>query len=530
MPGRAAAIACLLAMQGCYAYRPASPRAAVPVHTPGAGWSDASSTSPAPLDWPALDTVPLRHLAEPPEFLPDYTLDAATYRAARPELTDQQAEEMIASLRSDGIHIRHTRLTDHGLLRLWSEADEPESPTPTRGPYQFIPGLQLEHFVRSGRFLTAPALAARDESDEVYRARGMRPPGTSTATGRPGLTRTRLEHTWAIEHGLELATPHAVPENAPGLVLHLTSLYENTFEHALLRRFRRWGWAVAHIETDIRVRTPNAAAALDRELERSRRLAREAPRTPPEWRERRRTGGPGPTPEERRANEDLRRQARERIATELPDPPTGFEIHPDDDHEQLTRLAARIADAADTRLAEHAYAAEALVAAIDELHPDLADRPIVVIGFSAGALAAPAVAARLHEVFPDRPLRVVLVGGGGDLLTMARTSTLTNGGITLSPADGPDPTPGQIETLQAAYESRVRLDPVKAVAALRAVPLLHIYASRDTIVPTAGAERVNEAHAHAARLVHRGDHDTLFFFLGSQAGRVRSWLRSTGVE
>ncbi len=511
----------MLAAPGCYTYRPPARSSISP--------ADAQ-TATTTLEWPALDAAPLRHLAQPPEFLPDYILDADAYRAARPELTDEQAAQIIASIRSSGIRVHRSRLTDHGLLRLWSEADEPPSSTPTRGPYQFIPGLRLEFFVRSGRFLTAPALAARDEADEVYRARGMRPPGTSTATGRPGLTRTRLDRTWAIEEGLELATPHAVPENAPGLVLHLTSLYENSFEHAVLHRFRRWGWAVAHIETDIRVRAPNAPAILDRDLERSRRLSREAPRTPAAWRERRRAGGPGPTPEERRANEDLRRQARERIATELPDPPTGFEINPDDGPEELAQLAARIADAADTRLAEHAFAAQALVAAIDELHPDLADRPVVVIGFSAGALAAPAVAARLHEVFPDRPLRVVLVGGGGDLLTMARTSTLTNGGIALRPADGPDPTPEQIEILQHAYESCVRLDPVKAVAAIRDIPMLHMYASRDTIVPTTGALRVNEAHAHTARIVHRGDHDTLFFFLSSQAGRIRSWLRSTGIE
>jgi pimeloyl-ACP methyl ester carboxylesterase len=222
--------------------------------------------------------------------------------------------------------------------------------------------------------------------------------------------------------------------------------------------------------------------------------------------------------------------ARERIRKELPDPPTGFEIHPGDCAAELRALGVRIADAVDTRLAEHAYAAEALIAAINDMHPELIDRPVVVIGFSAGALAAPAVAARLHEAFPERPLRLVLVGGGGDLLTMARTSTLTNGGITLRPADGPDPTPEQIEILQSAYEARVRLDPVKSVAALRAIPMLHVYASNDTIVPTAGAERVNAAHAGNARLIHRGDHDTLFFFLGSQAGPVRSWLRSTGVE
>lgn len=31
------------------------------------------------------------------------------------------------------------------------------------------------------------------------------------------------------------------------------------------------------------------------------------------------------------------------------------------------------------------------------------------------------------------------------------------------------------------------------------------------------------------RLVHRGNHDTLFYFMAQHAGRVRSWLRAHGV-
>ena len=47
----------------------------------------------------------------------------------------------------------------------------------------------------------------------------------------------------------------------------------------------------------------------------------------------------------------------------------------------------------------------------------------------------------------------------------------------------------------------------------------------------------SEVFPHAActvtlvdRLVHRGNHDTLLFFLNSQASRVRSWLRAHGAE
>jgi hypothetical protein len=29
--------------------------------------------------------------------------------------------------------------------------------------------------------------------------------------------------------------------------------------------------------------------------------------------------------------------------------------------------------------------------------------------------------------------------------------------------------------------------------------------------------------------VHRGTHNTLFFFINGQAGRMRSWLRSHGA-
>src|SRR5262249_17140887 len=77
----------------------------------------------------------------------------------------------------------------------------------------------------------------------------------------------------------------------------------------------------------------------------------------------------------------------------------------------------------DNRVAEIAYAVEGVIDFLEDQNPDrLVGKPIAIMGYSAGALAGPAVAARLH----DRVAAVVLVGGGANLLDISQRSTFTN--------------------------------------------------------------------------------------------------------
>jgi len=183
----------------------------------------------------------------------------------------------------------------------------------------------------------------------------------------------------------------------------------------------------------------------------------------------------------------------------------------------------------DERIAEHAYAAQALIEESDRAFPDLADKPIVVMGFSAGSLVTPAIAQRLHETFPDRKIAIVMIGGGGDLLSASIGSVFTDGGIHLEPRDGPEPTREQLDELVTHYRAASMLDPLTLAPIIRDLPVLHIYASRDTVVPADTARAFNAAHGRVDALSHPFDHDSLFLFLPGEAGRIRTWMRSHGL-
>lgn len=459
-----------------------------------------------------------------PALIRRYEVDPEALAAEFPQLSPEQVEQVAEeAARLHAIEVTEIRMAEGGLIRLWNDTREPDADT--RKPRFFSFGGRVERFIERGAFLTPDALAWRLANEDSRQRHGLTDRPRYTGTDVRAVTRTDAGASFRLREGYTLG--YSFPEQeAVGLVVHLTSLIENKYEHAVIRRFKGWGWTVAHLETRVSVRGPLAEAAMDRRNEREALLESRMPLHPSEFTERTFAG------EDIRFEEmweyvERRHRLGETLKQELPDLGTGFEIGPQSDPEAVAEAIAR---AVDLRLSEHADAAAALVASLDAMRPELAGRPIVITGFSAGALAAPAVAARLREAHPDRPLFIVLAGGGGSLLDIARTSELTNGGIRLHAPDEPEPTGEQIDALTRRYESRSMLDPIRAAAALRDVPVLHIYADKDTVVPTEAAERFNAAHASVDRLVHHGNHDTLLYFMNSQAGRVRSWLRSHGVE
>lgn len=152
------------------------------------------------------------------------------------------------------------------------------------------------------------------------------------------------------------------------------------------------------------------------------------------------------------------------------------------------------------------------------------------MGYSAGSLVSPGVVARLKLVYPDRPIRLVLIGSGGDMITVATNSSFGSGMLSFAPKDGPEPTAEQLEQLRLAYLRSTRLDPLVVAPSISDIPALHLYASHDKAVPTRAALMLNSAHGHVDTLKHYGNHGTLFFFASGQAGKIRSWLRAHGVE
>ena len=474
--------------------------------------------------WVRPDPSGLRPFVETPKLVRRYEVDREALATEFPGLTGEQFD-LVAERAADlhAIEIIESRLAEGGLIRLWNDTREPDADTYT--PMFFSFGGRIERFIERGAFLTPDRLAWRLANEASSERHGLRDRPRYTGTDVKGVTTTAAGKEWRLREGYSLG--YSFPEAEPvGLVVHLTSLYQNKYEHTVVRRMKQWGWAVAHVETDIGIRGPLAERAMDRRNEREALLESRMPLHPRDFTDRI-YAGEDISFEELKGYSERRHELGQTLKQDIPDLGTGFEIGPDSDP---IAIADAIARAVDLRLSEHADAAAALVGSLSARHPELAGRPLVIVGFSAGALAAPAVAARLRDAHPDRPILLVLAGGGGSLLDIARGSILTNGGIRLHAPGDPEPSTDQLAALTRRYESLSQLDPIRAAAALRGIPVLHIYADNDTVVPTAAAERFNAAHSSVDRLVHHGNHDTLLYFLGSEASRIRSWLRSHGVE
>lgn len=193
-----------------------------------------------------------------------------------------------------------------------------------------------------------------------------------------------------------------------------------------------------------------------------------------------------------------------------------IEADTDSDLSQPAERAARIID---NRVAEIAYSAEAALAFLNEQHPlRLAGKLVAVMGYSAGALAAPAVAARLH----DRAAAVVLVGGGANLLDISQRSTFTNGGINIKWKDG-KVTPQAIQRLNQEYLRFAHLDPYNIAPCLgdRAVLILH--AMWDDIVQASDGDLLYDQLGHPERIVVTMGHQGLFWRLPAYAAWVAAW-------
>jgi hypothetical protein len=372
----------VLALPGCHISRPADParRATAPL--------------PGPDAWPGRDLDAVRGLQE---------RTPAVIRTWEPNgliPEDELGEESRAALNSIDRTIIANRLTDHGLLRVWS-----------------YPGDETEVFSANwlfgGGFLeNASFLTSRDASGHrLERAMAGLPaflgtPRREENTRRPGLQLTHTRQSTML--GQRASISGSRPTSADsGVLIVLGGLFSTSWQETSIDLFDRAGWDVLRIDPATRVRRPNDAA-FDRVQ--SDRSAFVLDRMKSE---------PGSVSERREA-------ARAEARVKFPLPPSGFDLGPDRDAAEVGRVAARQVD---DLIAENAYAAQAAVEYLVDTHGRDALGPIAVIGYSGGSLGAPAVAARLRAIgVPVDAL--ILIGSGADLLTISRTSRRSTGGST----------------------------------------------------------------------------------------------------
>lgn len=203
---------------------------------------------------------------------------------------------------------------------------------------------------------------------------------------------------------------------------------------------------------------------------------------------------------------------------------TGFRGPPlrvscEDDLEGVARRVARIVD---DRLAETAYAVEAAILYLARTRPDLPQRPLVLVGCSAGALATPAAAARLLGSVDA----AVLVCGGANLLNISQRSEFTNAGIDIRWENG-NRWSSCRRRLEREYLRQTRLDPYQAARYLRGVPVLAVHALFDQIIPADTGRLLHQRLGQPDRLDYPLGHRTMFWKFELRTGEIADWLERT---
>lgn len=484
----AAVIGAALAAGGCFTYR--------------TGSAERWSLAVEPLEeeaWPARDLAAVKpfHEATPEEV----------YRfERRPGWPEERLSPAAAeAARTPEYRVAYNQVTGQGLLRVFEEVGARDDAAEVE--------LIMRGFVQRAEFLSEFRVrsAAFQAAMERERARRRRPP-------YPGLREVRRERPIMLGEGIAIGLPPVAVSRPVGVLLHFTALAGTSYERRVIESLEAQGWAVVHIQTRTRVEQPNQAAVLEAYRRRDVRR-RELLRSSPAWVVEERNG------RRVRSIRDMDRYAADfvratrQVQQEIPIPPSGFEPASEAE-EEIDEAARRIAAAVDEVLAENAYAAEAALEYIDRMRPDLAGLPVAVIGFSAGALAAPTAAVRLGE----RVSAVVLIGGGADIFQISQRNTLTRGGIDLRGKDGPLDR-RLVARIGEHYLEHTRLDPYHMAPRLRGVPVLVVHAMFDGIVPAETGEVLYERLGRPDRLTFLGGHGGLFYLLEGQAERIGSWLR-----
>jgi dienelactone hydrolase len=196
----------------------------------------------------------------------------------------------------------------------------------------------------------------------------------------------------------------------------------------------------------------------------------------------------------------------------------GRTFHIDNDHD-LDMAARSLGHRVDDVLAEHAYAAEAALEYCRRNRPDLPTGQVCVIGFSAGSLVVPTVAARLG----DDVEAAVLIAGGANLLEIAMDSALSDGGIQIKWGKGRGNSADK-KALLNAYLACSKLDPYRTAPTLAKKPVLQYWGQLDKWVPAQSGDLLYEQLNHPDKVTFLGGHALLFYFLPTQSGRICDWI------
>lgn len=482
--------------------------------TPADAGRGTRSAAPPPIEWPARDLEVLRvQSAKTPERLMGF---AWRKDADQSKATDR--DRYVTS--HPDFTVFHNAVHGLALVRLFEdhrEANHPAAWPKIRSDFDASLGFLPNGTVITSRGLTTERAkqTATHQSQWLDFGNATREREGEQTVYSKDLTDSRLLS------GMYIRIPPREQTAPKGLVLHLHALQANPGERAMRLEMIRRGWAVIDVHTDSQIVAPLAKrnqeafekAKADKHI--AWLMAFEG--LPFKV-------GDG-EPQQMVLTHPLSVAGDFKAAAAKMEKLSEYEFELTASTD-ASELGAEIARLTDDALASNAYGLEAIVMYLRDNRPDLLQGPLVIMGYSAGSLATPAVIARLRQMdIPPRIDAVVLTGSGADLFMLSQESTLTDGGVTLK--DGKKkPAKEMVAKVGEAYRASVNLDPLVAGAYLHDLPVLQVHASRDEWVPHEGGELLYEKLGRPDRLTVSGGHVRLFWTLSWYQDQIADWVES----
>lgn len=512
---------------GCWSYQPSTRPVAV-----------ARTQGPDVSTWPTRDVEPLKPIMEktPPEVV-YYGLiegvDRATLTADEKNILDNAR----TTVHYKGIH-------GLSLLRIFDWKPKPRVSETTSPDARFNdllgPGFPANARTISSRTLTAAEDSRKQEArlsvpapkePQLPIAPGVKDPNEDRRHGRVSVRVLPIpyDQNLHLESGKPIRIPPIKkPGEYKGLLLHFQAISYNEFEPRVLEEFERRGWAVIDISTESSTQPPMS----DEQIVQYKKSLTDAYQLLEQIytdKAKEFTIANAPSSSDSEAVHEWVRKfntydskhplypkyAKQQSATGKLRAGS-FQACEGAD---LNQVAQQIAQRVDQALAGNAYAAQTCLEYAHTQRSDLQDIPVVMIGFSAGALTTPTAAALLR----DQIDAVVVIGGAANLFMVTQKSVFTDGGIRVR--CGTEKVPAATtDAISELYLKHTKLDPYYTAPMIAHLPILQVHASSDDWVPAAYGDVLFERLGRPDQLTIGAGHELLFYFLPGKAKFIADWV------
>jgi hypothetical protein len=469
-------------LAGCFSYTPArGPRVV--------------DRDPPPMQWPPVDASAL-------EPLRDHTPPLIYHAKLLPgvSLTDLKNDDQRAMVTQPEYTVKRNEIVDGTLVRMYEKRTE-------------LPALD---YLFVGFVANGSVLSPHDVTPGNWQLKQMRSAEARAQANKvwesSGLERDPVEDEIAIDEGIPFRLPSDQPQDCKGIVLHLWALGGNDYEQAVADEVRSRGWLVVDIHphtsapAELGEGVPDQIIALEKERD---GLSAELPHV---------EKGESMSHYSKRVHDSPAAQRQREIwneIAELRNPPVPLCAQSD-----VADAAGVVATRIDRALTENAAATRAVLETARRVYPSLRNAPVVVMGFSAGALSTPTVAAMLGEDVKA----VVIVGGAANAVAVAQRSIISKGGLRLQCSGNPAPK-DLVDNLEREYLAHSKFDGYHAAPLLADRPVLVVDAGMDTWVPSELGELLYEQLGYPDRLhMALGGHEMLFYFLPRRARWIADWV------